>query len=60
MTKTTYRILAFHPKYAPKGEEVDTTQSHSNALYLKAEYQMAYGTEWQVLVDDDEKDADDY
>ena len=42
-----YYIVA---KYRDKTETVDETESSWDAFYLRGEYQLAYGQEWEIWI----------
>jgi len=42
-----YQIIGI---YKGKREVIDETETKDDANYLRAEYQLAYGKEWQVII----------
>jgi len=44
-----YRIMG---KYRNRSEEIDCTDTEKEANYLVSEYQMAYGSDWVVWVEE--------
>jgi hypothetical protein len=41
----SYRIMG---SYRGKTEEIDHAEMEKNALYLRCEYQIAFGLDWHV------------
>lgn len=37
-------------KYRGNSEEIDATDDEANANYLVAEYQFAFGNEWEIWI----------
>jgi hypothetical protein len=44
-----YKIIGEYKDNEP--EEIDTADDYRDALYLKGEYQMAFGPEWVIYIE---------
>lgn len=42
-----YKIIG---TYKGKSEVIDTADDRQEALYLKAEYQLAFGAPWRIII----------
>jgi hypothetical protein len=44
-----YKIIGEYKDNEP--EELDTADDYRDALYLKGEYQMSFGPEWEISIE---------